>query len=186
MKSRRLASTFLLALLFLGFSSGAIPIKGQPGPYSLNINVSSPIENGIYANNTVPISFTYDTKAIPSSYSVQEVFFSCILDGHPSHELYSEPGSNGTFIRLGDYFAPTPLSCSSSLDVPEGNHTLYVEVTLWGEGRYDIYGKGQYYIYDNSAVINFTVVNSTVLRQLLIHQHQPLPLQLLPFQSFQL
>ena len=148
MKNRNIAVTLLLALLFLGFSCGALLVKSQPSSIPLNINVSSPIENGTYANNTVQVSFTYDTKAIPSSFIIQEVVFACVLDGQPN-------SYNGHVTRLGDYLSPIPLSLTSSLDVPEGNHTLYVEVTVWGKDY-------TYDIYENSTVINFTIVNSTV------------------------
>ncbi len=149
MKNRLIALTLLLSLLFLGFSCGTLPVRSQTNPKLLHINVSSPIENGTYSNNTVRISFTYDTKDLPSKFIIQSVVLFCDLDEGPGYQAH--------VTHLGDYGAPIPLSYSSTLTVPDGNHSLYVAVAIWGnlEGYVNTYD-----ISDYSEIINFTVVNS--------------------------
>ena len=117
--------TLILILLFMlavGFSNPVLPVKGQY--YYASIHVTSPIQNQIYSTNTIPLNFTMDTNIVNQSvYSVAS--FLCNLDGNRDY-------TGGTAIPMSgipdDFFQPVPNTYNTTINVPNGNHLLWVQI----------------------------------------------------------
>ncbi len=112
----------LLVMLTIVFSNPVLPVKGQY--YYASIHVTSPIQNQIYSTNTIPLNFTMDTNIVNQSvYSVAS--FLCNLDGNRDY-------TGGTAIPMSgmpdDFFQPVPNTYNTTINVPNGNHLLWVQI----------------------------------------------------------
>jgi hypothetical protein len=146
--------TLILILLFMlavGFSNPVLPVKGQY--YYASIHVTSPIQNQIYSTNTIPLNFTMDTNIVNQSvYSVAS--FLCNLDGNRDY-------TGGTAIPMSgmpdDFFQPVPNSYNTTINVPNGNHLLWVQVDFMVNDTSKFPKYAPTVVENLSQIVSFTV-----------------------------
>jgi hypothetical protein len=145
----------LLMALVMGVTNSTLLVHATD--YNSIVEVSSPIQNKTYFTNDVPLSFSYSTNIINSSnIGEYSVVFAYNLDGEP---IWTPPWgmhvSGGKTTRIGQFYPPVPLDYTLSIDVPNGNHSLFVVVTFWIEPHGEI--PNTFNVKDVSQVVNFTV-----------------------------
>jgi hypothetical protein len=129
--------------------------------YDTIVEVSSPIQNKTYFTNDITLSFSYTTNIINSSdIGEYSVVFAYNLDGEP---IWTPPWgmhvSGGKSTRIGQFYQPVPLDYTMSIDVQNGNHTLFVIITFWIEPHGE--HPNTLKVKDVSQIVNFTVSSET-------------------------
>jgi hypothetical protein len=151
---------FLLMLLALGVTNSTLFVQATIYDVTINVNVSSPIQNKTYFTNDVPLSFSYDSNITNSpdvaSYSV---VFTYNIDGQPIFDMFGNTVFGGESTRIGQFYQPVPLWWSAPIHVPNGSHSLFVLITFWvrpiGENQ------NLFKVHNVSQVVNFTVSAGT-------------------------
>ncbi len=148
----------LLLLLGLGFTNSTLLVKGQPSGYEVKVHVSSPIQNETYQTNNIPLNFTLDIESINASL-FQQVLFMCNLDGQTGYHGGSGISIGGIPDGYYVFLPPFPSTYNTTINVPNGNHLLWVEADLWlNDSSYD----DDYPITNLSQIVSFTVDNTTL------------------------
>jgi hypothetical protein len=111
----------LVACLTPSYTNSTL-VKGQVAKY-VSVNVTSPIENQTYQTNIIPLNFTWDTNVNVSI--IEKVDYSVNLDGQYGHH-------DGHDIAYGELpKSSIPSSYNTTINVPDGNHLLWVHVFVW-------------------------------------------------------
>jgi|WetSurMetagenome_2_1015567.scaffolds.fasta_scaffold96502_1 hypothetical protein len=126
MDNKWLASALFLVLLAVSFSYVMRPVEAQTSQ-TREVNITSPIQNQTYQSNIVPLEFTVNPNIeSPPNWTVQSLVLGYDLDGQQG---YHAPQHS---VRIDQFYPPFHSSYSTSMDLPNGNHTLWVVATFWG------------------------------------------------------
>ena len=127
---RRVRKLFGLILILLTLplylTNSVLSVKGQGYGFtdgSVNIHVFSPIENQTYYNNTIPLNFNLETNIVNSSI-IDDIICGCTLDGELGYH-------DGHPIASWNFNQTSPSSYNTTINVPNGNHLLWVQVDFW-------------------------------------------------------
>jgi hypothetical protein len=146
---RRIASTFFLAFLVVLLAYMMLPVEGDN--MKTNIHITSPIQNHTYQTNIVPLNYTLETniERLPNI-TVQSVGFVYNLDGQPGYHDGHAAGGD-------EFYPPLPSNYSTTLNLPNGNHTLWVGALF----RFKINATNNMIYYSSSEslsqIVNFEV-----------------------------
>jgi hypothetical protein len=148
-KKGQQTSTFFLVLLVVLLAYMMIPVEADN--MKTNIHITSPIQNHTYQSNIIPLNYTLETniERLPNI-TVQNVGFVYNLDG--------QPGYHDGHAAGGDFFyPPLPSNYSTTLNLPNGNHTLWVGALF----RFKINATNNMIYYSSSEslsqIVNFEV-----------------------------
>jgi hypothetical protein len=141
MKSEWLVLALFLLLLALPFSYVMLPVKGQTSQ-TRDVNITSPIENQTCQSNIVPLEFTINLSgiesfAIKNNLTIQGLVLNCALDGQQGYHAPQHIVGIGESHEL---YPPFQSNYSTTLNLPNGNHTLWVSAAFW---IVDSYGNHQ-------------------------------------------
>ncbi len=151
---------FLLMLLALSFTNSTLFVQATIYDITINVNVSSPIQNETYFTNDIPLSFSYNSNITNSPDVANYTVVLCYnLDGQYWHDVFGNIMFSGETIRIGQFYQPAPLTHNSSIHVANGTHSLTVLVTFWVRpiGEY----QNMFKVHNVSQVVNFTVSPGT-------------------------
>jgi|WetSurMetagenome_2_1015567.scaffolds.fasta_scaffold67673_1 hypothetical protein len=121
----------------------------EPNVSAINTQVTSPIQNEIYQTNAVPLSFICNTNI--TGITLESGIFTLVLDGQQGYHY-------GHGYYLGQAFPPIPASFNTTMNLPDGNHTLWIDSTFWLNDPYEPNLKS---IYRVSQIVNFEVSTGT-------------------------
>ena len=120
----------------------------QATGYNIVVKVSSPVQNKTYITNDIPLSFICDANITePTLVANSTVAYAYNLDG--------QTVPYGESSRIGQFYQPFPFFHNSSINVPNGNHSLFVLATFWITSV-DEYAD-TFQMNNVSQVVNFTV-----------------------------
>lgn len=151
--SKRHTLFFLLSMpLVMAVTNSTLLV--QATTYNVVVEVSSPIQNKTYFTNDIPLSFNYSTN-IPDLPNITEysVVFVYNLDGEPNFDIFGNEVFWGNTTRIGQFYQPIPFDYTSSIYVPNGNHSLFVFLTFW----ITPVGRDTFAVKRVSQVVDFTV-----------------------------
>lgn len=151
---------FFLVLVPIIMSNTNSIAAVQATGYNIAVEVSSPVQNKTYNTNDVPLRFSYGTNVTNSpNIANYSVVFCYNLDGEPTFGIFETPIFGGNTTRIGQFYQPVPLEYNSTIQVPNGNHSLFVHITFWitPEGEYE----NAFKVQNVSQVVNFTVNPTT-------------------------
>ncbi len=149
MMDKRLTILILLLFLVLGFTNSSQLVKGQINyAPKFIVEITSPLQDDVYNNNNVLLNFTFSTNMTDLS-AIDGVAFAYNLDGQLGYH-----DGNGT--RIGWFTPPFSPSYSTMMDVPDGNHLLWVVAILYFKGSTGL-TVAEYL----SQIVNFSVSTET-------------------------
>jgi len=151
---------FLLMLLALSVTNQTLFVQPTVYDITINVDVSSPIQDETYFTNDVPLSFSYESNITNSSdVADYSVVFTYNIDGQPIFDMFGNGVFSGETIRIGQFYEPVPSWWSAPIHVPNGKHSLFVLITFWVRpvGEY----QNKFKVYNVSQVVNFTVSAGT-------------------------
>jgi len=151
-KTAAIFALMLAILLSLGVARLVVIADDLGFSREVIVRITSPIQNQTYYSNDVPLNFTLYTNLDASDTYCAVVVSN--LDGKLGYR-----GGRGT--RIGEYYPPFSSSYSTTMNVPDGNHLLWVEVWLYTIDS-DVGGIG-YPMSNLSQIVNFTVSAGTLL-----------------------
>jgi hypothetical protein len=157
---KALTSLVILMLLVLSITNSMPFVQATIYDITINVDVSSPIQDETYFTNDIPLSFSYDSNITNSIDVANYTVVLCYnLDGQYWHDVYGNIMFSGETIRIGQFYQPVPSWWSASIHVPNGTHSLTVLVTFWVRpvGEY----QNLFKVHNVSQTVNFTVYPET-------------------------
>jgi hypothetical protein len=116
---------------------------------AINIEITCPLQDKIYQTNFIPLNFSCGTDV--TGITLESFIFTLILDGQQGYH-----GGQGFY--LGQSFSPFPSSYNSTMNLPNGNHSLWIDATVWVKDPYD---RSLTSVYRLSQIVNFSVLAET-------------------------
>ena len=144
----------LATLLSLGGTRLVVIADDSGFSREVSVRITSPIQNQTYYSHDVLLNFTLDIKINASDPHCAVVVSN--IDGKLGYR-------GGRGARVGEYYSPFSPSYSTTMNVPDGNHLLWVEVWLYklyisDSGERGIEG---FPMENLSQIVNFTVSAGT-------------------------
>jgi hypothetical protein len=156
-KNGKTFSLIIALLMLLVFASINLTplVTGQATKKNLIIHIVSPIENQTYHTNKVLLNFTMTTN-INEFYPNSSAVFTYDLDGTALDLRLVKLGFNDpNAADIGWWYLPLPPYISTTIDVADGNHLIWVQIGYYTGDPYD---NGPYV--NLSQIVSFSVDNT--------------------------